>query len=488
MSIFKDPDALPQLIGDFKPLDEWQGHLNRVFYGLRGGRVRDYYQTFAAADYHLAHALAADYYERVCTREKVRPSTLKPGTSNLELVVMEWGAGNGNLAACFLNHLQGLDKEKTIYPRIRYILVDREESALALARSNRELARHRERVEFVPGSVEAQAGGQESAVNRFPDGSVDRIFCNELWNELPTKLLLRKDGDIMEEYLRPNLSETMHAAVAADHESWPRFIQAFEACELDTLKGFPDFLEEIVWEREYRKVEGKTMPFRKTVWEFLRQIKEEVLVPVNLGAFDTVKEARRLLHLDAVGFSSFDAGTGDFNVLNDPEKPCYGQYGGQFSFMVNFALVEEVAKHLGVSKVIQESQREFVGRSLGTNVLTLMDLLASHPDAGQFKPWERDRLTLQTIHALNTAYESPYERAIEYPMPNDAPAEQREALENLAATLKPTGVPDTVAYISEEVLMEAMGELEGLGYDRDLTQAALQMPPQGVDYWHFTFE
>ena len=59
-----------------------------------------------------------------------------------------------------------------------------------------------------------------------------------------------------------------------------------------------------------------------------------------------IKEAKRLLAPHAIGFSSFDAGTADMNVLNDPEKPCYGQFGGQQSFMVNFALAEAVAKQM----------------------------------------------------------------------------------------------------------------------------------------------
>ena len=65
-----NPDALPQLIGEFRPVDEWQMHINQLFYGLRGSRLRDYYQTFAAADYRLAHALAADYFARVLERER----------------------------------------------------------------------------------------------------------------------------------------------------------------------------------------------------------------------------------------------------------------------------------------------------------------------------------------------------------------------------------------------------------------------------------
>ncbi|HZC68246.1 MAG TPA: hypothetical protein VE201_06480, partial [Nitrospirales bacterium] len=86
----------PQLIGEFKPVDDWQAHINALFYGLRGGQVRDYYQTMASADYRLAHALAADYFEAHQSRTDL-PATL---------VVQEWGCGNGNLAACFLTHLK----------------------------------------------------------------------------------------------------------------------------------------------------------------------------------------------------------------------------------------------------------------------------------------------------------------------------------------------------------------------------------------------
>src|SRR5687768_837529 len=93
---FNNPDALPQLIGEFRPVDEWQAHINEIFYGLRGGRLREFSRTFAAADYRMAHALAADYYDRVLKRDQVRRSTfdvrrsdseasnLEPRTSNAE--------------------------------------------------------------------------------------------------------------------------------------------------------------------------------------------------------------------------------------------------------------------------------------------------------------------------------------------------------------------------------------------------------------------
>jgi hypothetical protein len=471
--MLQDADALPQLIGDYKPLDHWQAHLNRLFYGLRGDQLRAYYQTFASADYRLAHALAADYYERVRQREKdMTPSPRDPAAP---LVVHEWGPGNGNLAACFLTHLRTLDQEGLVYPRVRYVLVDWEKPVLDGALAHPDLAAHRDRVETLRASVEHLAAVRE--------GTVDRIICNELWNDLPTKLLAKNAGDIEEEYLRPNLSETLHAKMP----DWSAFVRAFEATDLATLKTVPPFLDDLVWEKEYRKVEWKDVPYRKTITEFLKPIDEHVLVPVNLGAFATLKEAKRLLAPDAVGFSAFDAGTADMKVLNDPEKPCYGQFGGQYSFMINFPLVEAVAKHLGLGRIAIELQREFVGRSLNTNVVTLMDLLATHPSAGpKLQPWEQDKLALKTIKALNETYESPYERKLEFPLRKETPPEERETVNGLLLSLKRTGVPDTVAYVTEEELTRAQKDLEAIGYDPDTVAIALTAPPSAIEYYHFS--
>lgn len=476
--MLQNTDALPQLIGDFKPLDQWQVHVNRLFYGLRGDKLRAYYQTFASADYRLAHALAADYYEQVTKRDTssakhaaVTPLTPDPSP----LTVMELGPGNGNLAACFLSHLKTLDRKGAIYPRVRYVLVDWERPVLDGALAHPDLAAHRDRMDIHCGSIEQLAG--------VADGTVDRMFCNELWNELPTKLMAKHAGDIEEEYIRPNLSESLHATI----QDWSAFVRAFEAKDFALLKTMPPFLDDLVWEKEYRTVEWKDVAFRKTITEFLKTIDEQVLVPVPLGAFATLKEARRLLAPDAVGFSIFDAGTADRKVLNDPEKPCYGQFGGQYSFMINFALAEAVAKHLGMERTVIEPQREFVGRSLNSNVITLMDLLATHPSAGpQLRPWEQDRLVLKTIRALNETYESPYSRALEFPLGREIPPDERETLNAVLLSLKRRGVPDTVAYLTEEELTCAAKDLEAIGYDPDTLGIALTAPPSPIEYCHFS--
>ncbi len=487
-SIFNNPDALPQLIGDFRPVDEWQAHINEIFYGLRGGRLREFYQTFAAADYRLAHALATDYYERVRRRDQARskgqgarvhqqqsaaPSNFSPLATRL--VIHEWGCGNGNLAACFLTHLKRLDKEGLVYPRVRYVLVDTHEATVRSACAHPDLADHKDH-------VDARCARAQD-MDDIKDGTVDRILCNELWNDLPTKLMLRKDGETEEEFLRPNLAEARQAEIS----DWSTFVQTFDKKVISELSGFPPFLEDIIWEKEYRKVDWKDVPYRKTITDFLKKIDEQVLIPVNLGACATVKEAKRLLAPDAIGFSSFDAGTADLKVLSDPEKPCYGQFGGQYSFMVNFALVEAVARHHGITTGVIEPQREFVGRSLGTNVLSLMDLLASHHSAASLKPWQQDRLLLQTVRALNETYEGAYRRKIDFAVSKDTPPEELNSLQSLLRSLKENGVPDTIAYLTEEEVFAALRDLEALEYDRETIQAALMAPPQGVDYYHHFF-
>ena len=464
--MLQDADALPQLIGDYKPVDQWQAHINQLYYRVRGSQTPHQALTFASADYRLAHALAADYFEKVIKRLKSKPCSAP-------LTVMEWGPKNGNLAGCFLSHMRTLDREGTVYPRLKYVLVDGEQSILDAAQGHPTLEPHRDRVETLCASVDNLPG--------VVDGTVDRIICNELWSDLPSKLISRKGTEIEEEFLRPNLSETLHAKI----QDWSAFVKAFDEKDVETLKQFPPFFDDLVWEREYRTVDWKSVPYRKTITEFLKRIDEQVIIPLNVGAYASMKEAKRILAPDAVGFSSFDAGTADMAVLNDPEKPCMSQFGGRQSVVVNFPLAEAVAKQLDARACQVESQREFIGRSLGTNVLTLMDLLATHPTAGtKMESWEQDRLILKTLKALNETYESPYERAIDFPIRREMPVEERETLQTLVRSLKPSGVPDTASYLTEEELMRASKDLEEVGYDPQSFLIALTAPPGPVDYFH----
>src|SRR5438034_213593 len=430
----------PQLIGEFKPVDDWQAHINAIFYALRGGQVRDYYQTMASADYRLAHALAVDYYDHTTKHPNLPP----------RLVVQEWGCGNGNLAACFLTHLKALDSAGAIYRRTRYVLVDANRDALLAAVAHPDLQSHRERVTTLQADAQDLAG--------VKDGSVHWMHCNELWNELRTKVILRKEGEIIEEQVRPNLSD----AKTKEFDDWSAFVRVFEAKDIAALKGGPSFLDEIIWEKDYLPIDWKRVPYRKTLTDFMKQIDELVIVPANFGAFATIKEAQRLL---APGgrFTSLDAGTSDKAVLSSPDKPCYGFYGGQYSFIVNFALCDEVARHLGIKEIAIEPQQEFVSRMLGVNVLTVVDLLETHPSLVRLKSWEQDRLLLQTLKALDGGYRSPYHRAIDFPIRAEMPDPQKREVQALLESLPPTGGPETVADLNEEQVLGGLLGLEVLG-------------------------
>ena len=61
-------------------------------------------------------------------------------------------------------------------------------------------------------------------------------------------------------------------------------------------------------------------------------------------------------------------------------------------------------------------------------------------------------------------------------------------LAQLLDSLKPAGVPDTIAYLTENEVLGVEEKLEELGYDREILRAALHAPPQPVDYFHFFFK
>ena len=464
-AVVANEDTPPQLIGEFKPMDDWQVHLNALAHGLRGGCAGEFYPTMASADYRLAHALAMDFRDH-WARQKSLPPTL---------MVHEWGCGNGNLAACFLSHLKALDVTGDLYRRTHYVLVDAQRDMLEAALAYPDLQPHRERVSTLQADVQDLGG--------LTDGSLHWILCNELWSELRTKILLRKDGDIIEERLQPNLSHAKYR----EFDDWSAFVRAFTARDVAALRNGPSFLDEIIWEKDYQPVDWKRVPYRKTITEFMKPVDDLVIMPANFGAFAAIKEARRLLAPQG-GFTSLDAGTPDMGVLTDPDKPCYGLHGGQYTFIVNFALCEVVAKQLGVMEVTVEQQREFVSRMLGLKLVTVMDLLETYPSPRQLKPWEQDRLTLKTLKALGGRYRSPYNRTIDCPIPADVPEPERAEMETLLKGLPATGVPDTIAYVSEEEVLGAVMDLEALGFERARIQEALAAGARrDIDYYRFSF-
>ncbi|HEV8242865.1 MAG TPA: hypothetical protein VGQ07_02640, partial [Nitrospirales bacterium] len=95
---------------------------------------------------------------------------------------------------------------------------------------------------------------------------------------------------------------------------------------------------------------------------------------------------------------------------------------------------------------------------------------------------------LKTIQALDGAYRSPYRRTIDFPIRPETPEPDRAELQTLLQGLPPTGVPDTIAYLSEEEVLGAITDLEALGFERVRVQEVLAAGlPRDIDYYRFSF-
>jgi len=457
-----NPETQFQPLGDFQPADEWQTHVNAIFYGIQGPGIHQHFQTYVSRDHRLAHALADQFLQDV--REC--------GPAEGPVTVQEWGVGNGNLAARFLSRLKETDTEGTVYPRLRYTLCDYSEEILNGVRANPNLQEHEGVVFFE--RVDAEQPDD------FEPGSVHKIISNEIWDDLATSVLIKNDGLLYVEYLQPLLRRNV------PNVPWDAFTEQFNTRDLEALAANPPFLDQIAWERSFQRTDISDWPYGEVIQNHLDRLEEEIPIPVNTGAFKTLDRARRLLAETNLGYSSFDYGMRSDHELNWQGRPYYKLYGGQYTSMVNFPLIGEVGRAAGFADVTLEPQHDFVARHLGENVVSALELVQTHPGISGMEPWDADILMLQTLHALNAHYKSPYKDKMDYPPMPGTPKKQRKQIAELAKNLSATGVPDTVAYVTESEVAAAAGRLKKLGYDERNLKHIFEPSPQPITFCHMT--
>lgn len=450
-----------QPLGDFQPADRWQTHINAIFYGIYGPGIHNHFQTYVSLDHRLAHSLAEDYFNR---------SQDHGGKTRF---IQEWGVGNGNLAGCFLSRLKELDTGNRVYPYTHYILCDYSREILNGVRANPLLKEHAGRFSTIQINAES--------LKCFKPGTVCKIISNEIWDDLATKVLLKHDGLLLEEYLQPCLDLNLINMPVSD------FLKFFSEKNLDGLKACPHFLSAITWEHNYQRVDISDWPHADIILEQMPQIGDDIPIPINIGAFETLRQARRLLSPDGQGYSGFDYGMFSINELNREDRPYFNLYGGQYTFMVNFDLLGKVGKAIGFQTVEKIHQREYVGQNIGEKLLSVVEILQTHPDIAEMPPWERDILMLSTLHAINGVYKSPYKRQMQYPVMEGAPKKHRKEIARLTEALSPTGVPDTVAYVTESETFAVIKQLKRLGYAEKTLRQTFQHPEQAISFAHMNF-
>ncbi len=456
----------PNLIalGEFKPSDQWQTHVNSIFYGIKGPEIHNHFQTYVSLDHRLAHALAEEFYKLTVGK--------KP--KNRVWTIQEWGVGNGNLAGSFLSRLQEIDFNQQVYPFIHYILCDESEEILKGARANSRLQQHEGRFSTV--RIDAEH------LDCFRPNSVTKIISNEIWDDLATKVLLKNGNLFYEEYLCPYLPPDFPNAKEET------FLQQFQCKDLGELTKRSPFLDAIHWERDFQRVDLSNWPFAKVLQNHTQNLEDGIPMPINTGAFAALKKAKELLAPESLGYTGFDYGMLEFKDLNQEGRPYFNLYGGQYTFMVNFPLLEEVGRAIGFSEVSKEYQNEYVKRSLDAEVSGVVELVQNHPQVANMPGWDRDILMLRTLQALNAVYHSPYPGKLEYPPMPGTPKKQRKQILQLAKNLSARGVPDTVAYVTKEEVFAALKPLRKLGYREKDIEAAFHSPPQPVSFIHIQFK
>jgi len=445
-------------LGDFKPADQWQIHVNSIFYGMLGPRIHNHFQTYVSLDHRLAHALADEYFQQV--RDQPSPPSTR--------FIQEWGVGNGNLAACFLTRLKLLDTGQRVYPFTHYVLCDYSQEILKGVRANPLLEKHAGHFSTI--QVDA------NRLDCFKPRSIDKIISNEIWDDLSTRVLLKHENTLYQEYLQPLLDP---ALLNIEFES---FIRMFDDQDLPALQTLPPFLAAIKWEKSYQRVDIADWPYAETIQAQMDLCAREIPIPVNTGAFITIERAHQLLRAGSQGYTAFDYGMHSIDELNQEGRPYFNLYGGQYTFMVNFDLLARIGKLIGFAQADKEYQHDYVGRWLNERVASMVEILQNHPQVAQMAPWDRDLLMVQTIDAVNSTYRSPYKNKIKYPPMEGTPKKQRKLMAKLVDNLSSRGVPDTVAYVSESEIVSALKPLRKLGYRKKDLLRAFQSPSPAIAF------
>ncbi|MDP8234551.1 MAG: hypothetical protein P9M06_07135 [Candidatus Saelkia tenebricola] len=178
-----------QYVGDFSSLDEEGSFLNlmnALYYGAFGAHAFGVIDKQMTLEPGCAKKSAEDFYGKLEEMDQF-------GQLPEDIVVQEWGAGDGCSAAAFLERMKELDNEKgtLYYERVTYILLDYSQTVVENLSNAPHLAAHKGRIEVRQADVldSGSLTGVEPAL---------LIRANLLLNSLPTKIIEIRNGTAYE--------------------------------------------------------------------------------------------------------------------------------------------------------------------------------------------------------------------------------------------------------------------------------------------------
>ncbi|MDD3375317.1 MAG: FHA domain-containing protein [Candidatus Omnitrophica bacterium] len=229
--------------------------LNKLYYGVFGEEAfgmgsKD--RTEGNLDQATAQASAEQFYEQI--REMDRQHTLP-----LEIVVHEWGAGDGYSAWIFFRALENLDREKGTHylGRLRYYVMDYSERIIMFLRSSTRLGRYPEIFKFV----------QADALNPPKDlPKALLIRGNLILNSLPKEIIEVTFDGFKKLFLRGYVDMKPNEIVldSLGHSYTIEDIKNFIKNEdIKSLKNFDrKIFNKIKWQEEYHEIPASELSDR----------------------------------------------------------------------------------------------------------------------------------------------------------------------------------------------------------------------------------
>ena len=326
------------------PFPAAQRVFNMLYY-QRGGKYADDFTTANSRGPRLAYAEANDFYKHLCALKKKGelPGMVK---------ILDFGCGNGNGTAFFLDRLKHLDeKGKTGFFRtVECVLADFSPQMLEDARRNKHLAGYSEMLAFAHSDAEAVS---------VPGSDYLLIRSNELLDDLPTQMLTLDSGRFYETWLSLHLSERIAIRSKSGGKVARRdFIKMAEGLrkELSSVEG--SFVKHI----ELEVSKKSAVPDLTSVLilsEEFSKMPPDLTVPVPLGAASAIMQLRALLHRHG-RVDAFDYGFNSLSELKSVQPGIFRTPGALTAF-VNFPYLRRIAKFSGYSSAKVEPQSKFMG-------------------------------------------------------------------------------------------------------------------------------
>ncbi|MFH0861603.1 MAG: hypothetical protein V1875_01100 [Candidatus Altiarchaeota archaeon] len=386
-------------LGQIRPADEWVQHNNRLLYGTLGPGIHKHFSTLVSDDPRTSFAMADGFHTHLRGLGSRIPE---------EIIVHEYGVGNGMLAAAFLHRIGENDRKNgtDFLRRTAYVLFDSHQAIFDGLRENMFLMEFKDCLVFAegnaidlkPGKITSLRPGDKDTERYFAQGAVHKQMSNELADAMPSTILVGDGGKKAELWMQPYIKSSGFRAESDVYRSGdPGELIGLMAGDASVPKSYAladtghlgradAFFNSIGAVAVAKPVLDLSIPLaemdataRRVVLMALDGLSDPWNVAVTHGFFRHLEAAKRLMSEDGQGYDFFDTGSAK---MKDADAVPLILTRGDFCYSVPFDLVGKVAEGMGLKVDVCEPQHVFVGRQLGETQHYFDEVLQTHPGYG----------------------------------------------------------------------------------------------------------